>query len=606
MRLFSITLSGSGAVTYTWDNGVTDAQSFVSPVGTTTYVVTGTDANGCVNQDSLAIVVNALPIVGLSTSGNNVCIGTSIVLSGSGAVSYTWNNGVVDGQSFVPPVGTTTYVVTGTDANGCINQDSIDILVNPLPVLVANTSDNNVCIGTSIVLSGSGADTYTWNNGVVDGQSFNPPVGTTTYVVTGTDANACVNQDSIAIVVNPLPIVVANANNTSTCEDLSVVLTGSGAYSYVWDNGVVDGLPFISPVGNTTYQVVGTDVNGCVNQASIDILVYPLPTITANTSGNMLCEGYEISLTASGASTYVWNNGVVNGQPFAPPAGITDYTVMGTDIHGCVAFDTATIEIFALPNVVANTSGDNLCEGSYITLTGTGAQSYTWSNGVSNGLAFIPPVGTQVYEVMGTDSNGCVNTDTISVSILHLGILNEMADQVLCDVSNFSVLSSSFYVESFQWYEMQNSTANALTNDANFSGVNTNHLDVSNFLSPSTFEFLLEMEGECGNLLYDTVHITTNVSPNVDELQDTSLCMHETNIIFADYEGINFQWSDGTLGQYFSPEYTGFYYVSFEEENTACIISDSLYIEMEDCIDQCVLLAPSGFESNPRWQQRLV
>ncbi|MCB9256856.1 MAG: hypothetical protein H6579_06990 [Chitinophagales bacterium] len=256
--------------------GVVDGQSFVPPVGTTTYVVTGTDANGCINQDSIDILVNPLPVVIANTSDNNVCIGTSITLSGSGAVSYTWNNGVVDAQSFAPLVGTTTYVVTGTDVNGCFSQDSINIVVNPLPVVVANTSDNNVCIGTNIILSGAGAISYTWNNGVVDGQSFSPPVGTTTYVVTGTDVNGCVAQIKIAYKrygVNPLPSVRANTSDNNVCIGTSIVLSGTGAVSYTWNNGVVDGQSFVPPVGTTTYVVTGTDANGCINQDSIDILV---------------------------------------------------------------------------------------------------------------------------------------------------------------------------------------------------------------------------------------------------------------------------------------------------------------------------------------------
>ncbi|MEZ4978748.1 MAG: hypothetical protein R2772_05570 [Chitinophagales bacterium] len=420
---FSITLSGSGAVSYTWDNGVIDAQSFVPPVGTTTYVVTGTDANACVNQDSLDIVVNALPTVGLSTSDNNVCIGTSIVLSGTGALTYTWNNGVTDGQSFTPPVGTTTYVVTGTDANGCINQDSIDIVVNPLPVVVANTSDNNVCIGTNITLSGSGALTYTWNNGIVDGQSFTPPVGSTTYVVTGTDANGCVNQDSLDIVVNPLPVVVANTSASTVCETFSITLSGSGAVTYTWDNGVIDAQSFVPPVGTTTYVVSGTDANGCVNQDSLDIVVNALPIVGLSTSDNNVCIGTSIVLSGTGAVSYTWNNGVSDGQSFVPPVGTTTYVVTGTDANGCINQDSIDILVNPLPVVVANTNDNNVCIGTNITLSGSGAVAYTWNNGVVDGQSFAPPVGSTTYVVTGTDANGCVNQDSLDIAVNPLPVV---------------------------------------------------------------------------------------------------------------------------------------------------------------------------------------
>lgn len=133
----AVTLSGSGGVgaTYVWDNAVLDGVSFVSPVGTTTYTVTGTDVYGCVNTDQLDVSVNALPAI---SAGANVvvCENEAVILSGSGGgvgAVYVWDNGVIDGVSFIPSVGTTTYTVTGTDANTCVNTDQVDVVSNPIP-----------------------------------------------------------------------------------------------------------------------------------------------------------------------------------------------------------------------------------------------------------------------------------------------------------------------------------------------------------------------------------------------------------------------------------------------------------------------------------------
>ncbi len=92
-----------------------------------------------------------------------------MILAGSGAVSYTWDNGVTDGLSFTPALGTTTYTVTGTDANNCVNTDQADVTVNPLPIVDAGL-DQTVCNdGATVTLTGSGAVSYTWTNGVTDG-----------------------------------------------------------------------------------------------------------------------------------------------------------------------------------------------------------------------------------------------------------------------------------------------------------------------------------------------------------------------------------------------------------------------------------------------------
>ncbi|MBK8683863.1 MAG: hypothetical protein IPN26_02140 [Bacteroidetes bacterium] len=90
------------------------------PTTTTTFTVTGTDLNGCTNTSTRTIVVNPIPSVGSNASANAVCSGGSVILTGTGAHSYTWSNGVSNGVAFIPTT-TTTFTVTGTDLNGCTN-----------------------------------------------------------------------------------------------------------------------------------------------------------------------------------------------------------------------------------------------------------------------------------------------------------------------------------------------------------------------------------------------------------------------------------------------------------------------------------------------------
>jgi len=116
-----------------------------------------------------------------------VCSGTSLTLSGSGANSYAWNNGVSNGVAFTPNA-TQTYTVTGTAANGCTGTSQTTITVNAAPTLSINASANTLCSGTSATLTASGASTYAWNNGVSNGVAFTPNA-TQTYTVTGTAAN---------------------------------------------------------------------------------------------------------------------------------------------------------------------------------------------------------------------------------------------------------------------------------------------------------------------------------------------------------------------------------------------------------------------------------
>src|SRR5690606_22851871 len=144
-----------------------------------------------------------------------ICIGEEVTLTGAGADSYSWNMDVVDGEAF-SPAATATYEVTGTDANGCENTSSIEVVVNALPAVEAVADFSAICIGGEVILTGAGAESYNWNMDVVDGEAFSP-AATATYEVTGTDANGCVNTSSIEVVVNALPTVEASADFTTIC-----------------------------------------------------------------------------------------------------------------------------------------------------------------------------------------------------------------------------------------------------------------------------------------------------------------------------------------------------------------------------------------------------
>src|SRR5205814_2289561 len=143
--------------TYTWDNGVTDAVPF-NATATTTYMVTGTDVNGCMNTATTTVTVNPLPTVVANSTATAVCTGSNVTLTGSGATSYTWDNSVTDGVPFAPG-STTMYTVTGTDANGCMNTDMITVTVNPLPVVDLG-SDVTQCAGTVLFDAMNVGSTY--------------------------------------------------------------------------------------------------------------------------------------------------------------------------------------------------------------------------------------------------------------------------------------------------------------------------------------------------------------------------------------------------------------------------------------------------------------
>jgi hypothetical protein len=425
----SVTLTGSGADTYSWNNGVTDNVSFL-PLGTTTYIVTGTQMlTGCSDTDTITITVNSLPTVTASSGATSatICDGMLVVLTGGGADTYSWNNGVTDGVAFIP-AGTATYLVTGTQiSTGCSATANITITVNSLPTVTAssNATLNTVCNGTPVILTGGGADTYTWDNSVTDGVAF-IPTGTATYMVTGVQTSTgCSATASIAVTVNNLPTVTASSDATlnTVCNGTPVILMGGGADTYTWDNSVTDGVAF-TPTGTATYMVTGTQTStGCSATASIVITVNTVPlTASSDATLNTVCNGTSVTLTGGGADTYTWNNSVTDGVAFTPTGTVT-YMVMGTQIAtGCSATANITITVNNSPTVTASSDAtlNTVCNGMSVILTGGGADTYSWNNSVTDGVAFTP-TGTATYMVTGMQtSTGCSATASIAITVNNL------------------------------------------------------------------------------------------------------------------------------------------------------------------------------------------
>jgi hypothetical protein len=430
--------------------------------GTYTLYAQG-NYSGCssVNRTAVTVTVNALPTVNAGTD-QTVCSGTSVTLAGSGATSYTWNNGITDNTAFTA-TATTTYTVTGTDGNGCQNTDQVVVNVNALPTVNAG-ADQTVCNGASVTLSGSGATSYSWNNGVSNATPFTA-TATTTYTVTGTDGNGCQNTDQVVVNVNALPTVSAGADQT-VCSGTSVTLAGSGATSYSWDNGVTNNTAFTA-TATTTYTVTGTDGNGCTNTDQVVVNVNALPTVGAG-SDQTVCFGTSVTLNGSGAVSYGWDNGVTDGTPFTATA-TTTYTVTGTDGNGCTNTDQVVVNVNALPAVNAG-ADQAACSGSSVTLTGTGtATGYAWDNGVTNGVAFTPSA-TMTYTVTGTDGNGCTNTDQVTVTV---GNPTSGTDvQTACD--------SYTWIDGVTYTASNNTATFTLTNAAGCDSIVTLNLTITN------------------------------------------------------------------------------------------------------------------------------
>ena len=415
-----VNLNGSGALTYSWNNGVTNAVAF-TPVSTATYTVTGTNLQGCTGTATTTVTVNVLPVVSAGVD-QTVCGGSSVTFTAAGATNYVWNNGVT-GTSLTIQTGinqsSSSYFVIGTNSStGCSSIDTVLVNSLGLPNVFAG-NDLTICFGDSVILTGSGATSYSWNNGTINNSAFIPQL-TQTYTLTGVDLNQCQNIDQITVFVDPSPTVFAG-NDVELCEGGDIVLVASGAQTYSWDNGAVNGVSFI-PTITTNYIVTGTNAYGCQDQDNLLVTVNPLPTISAGIN-QTICAGDSILLQANGAANYIWNIGQFNGTYFQPATTMT-LSVVGIDTNNCEGSSALTVEVNPNPTIFL-VSDTTVCDYNLplqLTVAGN-ANSFLWSNGTSGSSISITQAGT--YIVTG-ELIGC--TDSASIVVVLdpcLGIYEE-------------------------------------------------------------------------------------------------------------------------------------------------------------------------------------
>jgi gliding motility-associated-like protein len=163
----AVTLTASGTPANVWTGGVADGVSFV-PTQTTVYYVTGTSANGCITSDSVIVTVNNNPVI-IAGNPQTVCIGQQVTLSGSGAgsgASYSWDNGMIDGQAFSVN-GTVAYTVTGTDVNGCSGSATVIVTGLPIPVaqFTASPQSGEIPLNVSFTNLSTNATDFVWDFG---------------------------------------------------------------------------------------------------------------------------------------------------------------------------------------------------------------------------------------------------------------------------------------------------------------------------------------------------------------------------------------------------------------------------------------------------------
>jgi Secretion system C-terminal sorting domain len=263
-------------------------QIAVTPTATTAYPLVVLNSFSCSATATQVIVVNILPALTATTTASLVCtngqansqstIGVNVTNSVAASTTYSWSTGAPTRTTLVTPGTTKIYTVTGTfTSTQCKSTQTIQITVFTPTVTI--TGDTATCFGGGITLTGNNlpaGGTYTWN-GNYPFQNFTAsPTLATVYQVAGrTTSNnvSCVNTASVLITIYSNPTISAVSQPSAICRGEVSALTGSGAATYVWTGPQSGVTVSVTPTTQTTFTVIGTDVNGCNDTTTVLVKV---------------------------------------------------------------------------------------------------------------------------------------------------------------------------------------------------------------------------------------------------------------------------------------------------------------------------------------------
>jgi gliding motility-associated-like protein len=520
-------LSGSGGGPYTvsW-----------SSAGTFNVTLIASDAQ-CAAADTQSVTINAAPVAAIS-SALSVCLGDTPNINFNGTAgataNYTWNfgnAGVLSGSGAGPyavqfNTAGNDVISLIVDENGCSDTTNISVLVNAIPTATFGMPPS-ACAFEPIQITYSGtagpAATYTWNfdNGVVSSgsgagpYSVNWSTGGNFNVTLTVTENGCTSASALVPVTITASPVVTMSNIAPVCEGgtANVNFNGTAGPSaiYTWNFGsasVISGsgsgpysLQWIAP-GQQQIILSVTD-NNCTSSDTMDVTVNAIPT-SVFTIDNSACVNNGIGITYAGSAvanaTYNWTFGnatLLSGSGQGPYSvawnapGSYQVSLIVTE-NNCVSAQT---DLFAtvnpLPVALAGVDQAS-CSGVLVPLGDISAQGliYNWTPAsdlsdptISNPAATIQNTTNsdiqRNYIVTVTDVNGCVNTDTVTVSTHPVPVIGFAGLPGQCienNLFNFSAFSSVAGNMNYTWAfsgPASTSSSNQAVEHVSYSSVGT-------------------------------------------------------------------------------------------------------------------------------------
>ena len=465
----------SGFTINLWNDG--DTNNLKKLFNTGSFIVEVTDQNSCKAKDTLIInSLYGLPNISIHND-TSLCANDTLMVSLPSHYQYLWeNNSTSSSRDFY---NSGSYQITITDSIGCSSADTFEIIqiFGFPPINLPN--DTSICFGDFVNISLPSNFSYLWSDGLT---MSNRQVSTASqYVVEATESNGCVSVDSFSITsLNPLP-TFSLLNDTFICSGDSIEIgVSTSNLIYQWNNGTTSNRLWVKTAGMYLLRI--TDSNSCSFEDSIEIALKMLPAFSLG-NDTSLCQNAYTTVFLSGPqnmANYSWNVGqgvqiisVCNGMPGA----ICDYSIPAdsviiltvTDSSGCIFSDS--IHFGVLPKPIIDLGVDTAICGNepFIidkNLTSPQFNFFYWDDGTTGPLRQLTEYGS--FRVEAIDTNGCSNTDTLTIDSLSYPLFSLGKDTLLPPSLTSFTIGAGIKAQSYLWHNGKTDSSITLKSGSNY------------------------------------------------------------------------------------------------------------------------------------------
>ena len=448
---------GTSNFNYVWSSGSSTfntAALIDSATGLTagTYYVTVTDNKGCTATDSttveqpLDVTISVVQDTSVLCNGDSNGVATVFATYGATPYNYMWSTGdtllnTPDTSHTMNGLSAGTYFVLVSDANGCINSDSV-VLMDPSAMFLATTVYNHVTCagavdgfaGVNNLNTGTSPWDFVWSTGdstMGTVANFNDllNIASGTYIVTVTDANGCTATDSLTV-TEPTVLSITTSTVDAACgvsdgSATAIPAGGTGLYTYIWNDPSAQTTATATGLAANSYTVAVTDSNNCLATANVSVSNIGGATITTDSVVNLACNADangSISISVIGGSiplTYAWSNSATTEDITGLAAG--SYSVTITDGVGCISIlDTTVSEPTAIVVAMASTNitcfAANDGDGTAAVTGGTSPYTYLWDDLSAQTTMSALGLALGTFTVNITDAVGCTSSGNVTIS----------------------------------------------------------------------------------------------------------------------------------------------------------------------------------------------